>query len=204
MYWFSKKDRIYKTDSDIMQETQLTENELRTAKQKIKKLSFIKVTREGIPAKTFYTINWESYESSLVDYSETSTVKLTNTDSLNPQNCDSGINGTITESTTQSTTKNTNKRDSTPSKKFTPPTLMKVSEYMQEQEFKNIPDEAMKFIDHYESVGWLVGKTKMKCWKAAVRQWKRRINYFKPKYEQQSFLDESATVKINGGNFKIG
>lgn len=34
--------------------------------------------------------------------------------------------------------------------------------------------EAEKFIDFYESKGWFVGKSKMKDWKAAARNWKRR------------------------------
>jgi len=61
MYWFSKKDKFYKTDKDITEETLLTERELKTAKSKIKELSFIKITREGIPAKTYYEIDWDNY-----------------------------------------------------------------------------------------------------------------------------------------------
>ena len=68
MYWFSKKDKFYKTDEDIKNETLLTEKELKTAKNKVKKLSFIKVTREGIPAKTYYEINWGEYEKVLNEY----------------------------------------------------------------------------------------------------------------------------------------
>jgi hypothetical protein len=30
------------------------------------------------------------------------------------------------------------------------------------------------FCDYYESKGWLVGKTPMKDWKAAVRTWKHK------------------------------
>ena len=30
-----------------------------------------------------------------------------------------------------------------------------------------------KFIDFYESKGWMVGKNKMKDWRAAVRTWER-------------------------------
>jgi hypothetical protein len=29
------------------------------------------------------------------------------------------------------------------------------------------------FIDYYDSVGWMVGKKKMKDWQAAVRTWER-------------------------------
>jgi hypothetical protein len=102
------------------------------------------------------------------------------------------------------TVSNTIDRDTTPSKKFTPPTLIELSKYMQDQNFQDIPLESSKFIDHYEAVGWMVGKNKMKSWKACVRNWKRNINSFKPKYEQQSFLDGKSEVKINGGSYKIG
>jgi len=97
MYWFSKSDRIYKTDTDIQNETGLSENELRSAKTRIKKLPFIRVTLEGIPAKTFYEILWDEYESSMV--------KATEQGSWNPRNCDSEIHGTITESTSENETK---------------------------------------------------------------------------------------------------
>ena len=36
--------------------------------------------------------------------------------------------------------------------------------------------EANKFCDFYESNGWKVGKNKMKCWKAAVRNWIKNNN----------------------------
>ncbi|MCK9550429.1 hypothetical protein [Aquamicrobium sp.] len=68
MYWFSHKDKFFKTDSDIMEETELTKKELETAKIKLKKLDFLAVTREGIPAKTYYMINWEKYEKTLRDF----------------------------------------------------------------------------------------------------------------------------------------
>jgi len=65
MYWFSKKNKIYKTDKEIMSETLLSKKELETAKKRIKNLSFIEVTREGIPAKTYYKIDWKKYEDLL-------------------------------------------------------------------------------------------------------------------------------------------
>jgi len=94
MYWFSKKDKIYKTDNEIMEETFLSEKELRNAKSKIKKLSFIEVTREGIPAKTYYKIDWEKYEKAFIETYE-------------GQNLNSQKGKTITENTTKITTKTT-------------------------------------------------------------------------------------------------
>ena len=33
---------------------------------------------------------------------------------------------------------------------------------------------AQDFIDYYKARGWMLGKVKMKDWKAAVRTWERR------------------------------
>lgn len=54
------------------------------------------------------------------------------------------------------------------STRFTPPTLEEVKAYCQERK-NNINPE--RFIDYYTSNGWMVGKSKMKDWKAAVRTW---------------------------------
>ena len=55
-------------------------------------------------------------------------------------------------------------------KRFEPPTLEDVQAYCNE---RNNGVDAQRFIDHYTSNGWLVGKNKMKDWKAAVRTWER-------------------------------
>lgn len=63
-----------------------------------------------------------------------------------------------------------------PPKKFTPPTYEEVAAYAEEiGSTVNIDD----FIDYYDSNGWMVGKTKMKDWKATLRRWNR--NRSKPK-----------------------
>ena len=67
MYWFYKKDKIYKTDKEIIEEIHLTVDELRSAKRKIKELTFITVTKESIPCKTYYQINWNKYRENLED-----------------------------------------------------------------------------------------------------------------------------------------
>ena len=55
--------------------------------------------------------------------------------------------------------------------RFTPPTVNEVQEYCSERG-NNIDPQT--FIDFYESKGWMVGKNKMKDWKAAVRTWEKR------------------------------
>lgn len=64
------------------------------------------------------------------------------------------------------------KKSETKTKKLKKPTVEEVTEYCRKIEFQI---DAEDFIDYYDSVGWVVGKTAkpMKDWKAAVRTWKR-------------------------------
>lgn len=54
--------------------------------------------------------------------------------------------------------------------RFVPPTVEEVKAYASEHGYKI---DAERFVDFYASKGWMVGKTKMKDWKAAVRNWAR-------------------------------
>ena len=56
-------------------------------------------------------------------------------------------------------------------KHFYPPTLDEVKQYCEERK-NNI--DPMAFIDFYSSKGWMIGKNRMKDWKAAVRTWERK------------------------------
>jgi hypothetical protein len=55
-------------------------------------------------------------------------------------------------------------------KVFTKPTAEEVKAYCVERKNNVDPD---KFIDFYESKGWLIGKNPMKDWKACVRTWEK-------------------------------
>ena len=65
------------------------------------------------------------------------------------------------------------KRESKKAKAFLPPTQEEVEAYCLERQ-NNV--DAQKFIDFYEAKGWMIGKNKMKDWKAAVRTWEREDN----------------------------
>lgn len=54
---------------------------------------------------------------------------------------------------------------------FAPPTLEDVSAYCSERGNGVDPD---RFINFYESKGWMVGRNRMKDWKAAVRTWEQK------------------------------
>lgn len=55
--------------------------------------------------------------------------------------------------------------------RFTPPTFEEVYNYCIE---RNNQVNAQRFVDFYESKGWMVGKNKMKDWKASVRTWEQK------------------------------
>ena len=69
-----------------------------------------------------------------------------------------------------------NKNDNDNKNKFIIPTFNDVLEYCMQN---NLEVDGVKFINFYESKGWMVGKNKMKDWKAAIRTW------VKPKQEIQ-------------------
>ena len=73
-------------------------------------------------------------------------------------------------SSTNSTTINKNKEIKTTNKYFKKPNIDEVKNYCILRK-NNIDAEA--FWDFYESKDWFVGKSKMKDWKAAIRNWER-------------------------------
>lgn len=77
--------------------------------------------------------------------------------------------------TNNNTKENINKR-----KIFIKPTFEEISQYCQERKNKIDPQN---FIDYYEANGWMVGRNKMKDWKACVRTWEARQKKDKP-YQQ--------------------
>jgi len=55
--------------------------------------------------------------------------------------------------------------------RFIAPTAEEVAAYCRE---RNNNVDPQSFIDFYDSKGWMIGKNKMKDWKAAVRTWEKR------------------------------
>lgn len=66
---------------------------------------------------------------------------------------------------------------------FAPPSLQEVSEYIHD---KNYQVDAEQFINFYESKGWMVGKNKMKSWKACISTWQKRNEDKKNGNQQQT------------------
>ena len=69
--------------------------------------------------------------------------------------------------------RNKNEKNEKNEKIFIKPTLDEVAEYCRERKNGVNPNAWM---DHYTSNGWMVGKNKMKDWRAAVRTWEHGRN----------------------------
>ena len=66
---------------------------------------------------------------------------------------------------------------------FVPPSLEELQSFISDNSY-NVNAET--FINHYDAVGWKVGKNKMKDWKAAVRSWNSRNKEVKKQTTQRT------------------
>ena len=84
--------------------------------------------------------------------------------------------------------------------RFAPPSFDEVMEYCLT---RNNQVDPQTFIDFYESKGWMIGKNKMKDWKAAVRTWEKREtktgNPFKEALRKELQNEQSGSNSDNDG-----
>ena len=66
--------------------------------------------------------------------------------------------------------------------RFVPPTYEELSAYAEEI---GSPVNIDDFMDYYDSNGWMVGKAKMKDWKATLRRWSRNRTKSKEKTTEE-------------------
>lgn len=120
---------------------------VRTALARFEKLGFL--TNESTKEARLITVqNWELYQSTK------------NNQQSNQQTGNKGL----------TTNKNDKNDKNNKNNIFIPPTLEEVISYCKE---RNNSVDPQKWYDFYESKGWMIGKNKMKNWKAAVRTWER-------------------------------
>lgn len=78
-------------------------------------------------------------------------------------------------------------------KHFFPPTIQEIKDYAHQT---NKPDYSEQFFNYYESIGWLVGRNKMKKWKSAYAGWCTRQNsYGQPNRKQVSAPTYSKSIE---------
>ena len=109
--------------------------------------------------------------------------------------CSPDYEGVVVQTTTYPNTIYPNKEKSiinntlkeSGKKTFVRPTLEEVLEYCKERN-KGVDGE--QWYDFYTSKGWLIGKTPMKDWKAAIRTWERSKNNKQETKKQAPTLPE--------------
>lgn len=106
-------------------------------------------------------IRWDTNDTNRINRIRNIRTHTKHTDSDNDNECDNVNNVTV----------NANALGATKQKtyiKFIAPTVDQVSAYAAEIG-KSI--DADRFVDYYTAKGWLVGKSPMKNWQAAIRNW---------------------------------
>lgn len=138
----------------------ITIDHVRTALKRFEKLEFLTIKspknkRGGI--KVIIT-NWDTYQK---EETRTKTEIIPIKSILNPEQIP-----TIEED------KNIRSKENSI---FIKPSLEEVKQYCIERKNSINPE---KWLAYYESNGWMVGKSKMKDWKAAVRTWESNVKQF--------------------------
>lgn len=141
----------------LSEETQLTQDEVRTAIKHL--IQTHEVTKQSFSKYTVFTVkNYDAFQN----FPSKVTCNSQPIPKLFP---------TIEE---YKEIKNIKKEEPKGSKKkFEPPSVEEVRAYCSSR--RNTVD-SQAFVDFYTSKGWMVGKNKMKDWKAAVRTWERNDN----------------------------
>jgi hypothetical protein len=123
-------------------------------------IKYEKITRNE--NGTLYVINWKKYQFS--DRHKRRVSEKTDTMSEKTDTI-------IYNKTKQNSIKEKKKKPSTKkSSRFKAPSIEDIRTYCQERKNKVDPD---RFYNFYESKGWMIGKNKMKDWRAAVRTWEK-------------------------------
>jgi len=146
---------FFNTEANIERDTTLTSYQQRKVLKTLKKYKIIETKRKGIPAKQYFKIN-EANLLNILSCEETEGLVVNKLNDL---------------SETKLTTINRNKEIKITNKLFKKPSVNDVELYCIERDNKI---DAISFVNFYESKGWMVGKNKMKDWRACIRTWEMR------------------------------
>lgn len=223
IYWSDKGDdgTFYKTYKEWEDEICLTEYKVRKCVLKFKEMGFLETTikkANGNPT-VFYTFKWDNFKNGFLNFlrnqtektSETklkklqkpcteNTTKNTTKSTINKES-NIFVNKNITkEKDKKQTLKNSNSNNTITKEKqnFVPPTVEEVQDYIYEKKY-SIDAEA--FVAFYESKGWMVGRNKMRNWKAALVTWEKRNknknNNYNSSYTQRIRNDPCLNISLD-------
>ena len=176
------QEQIQISNLRLMADLHIGEKTLIKARKELKEAGLIEVTRgkKGCPNQyKLIPINTVREENP-VENTVINTVQKEENDTIQMEKpVENPSKNTVKNTAIYKQNKNNKKKDTNVSKektvsaasnRFIPPTLQEVQAYCQERGNKV---DAEQFIDFYAAKGWMVGKNKMKDWKACVRTWER-------------------------------
>ena len=165
-----RRGEVVRTQERIAEDTGLTRQQVRTVLCKLEATKEItKETRSGTVVISI--VNYNKYQDSNQEVNQ----PITNDQ---PRYKNNKKDKNIEIPSKEGTKKN--------ALRFTPPTVDEVAAYCHERNNAVDPDG---FVSFYESKGWMIGKNKMKDWKAAVRTWERKENT-KPAKKKDIFSED--------------
>lgn len=152
--------------ASVAADTNLTPQTIRTCLNRLKSTN--EITSKSTNKFTIITIcNYDSYQAQ--NFSANKQInKQTNKQLTNKQQTTNKHNSIDIENIRDK--ENPSNKLEGQKKVFTPPTLDEIEAYIQA---KNLSLDAERFYDFYESNGWMVGRNKMKDWRATARNWSR-------------------------------
>lgn len=190
-----KRGQLWTSLDSLSEETQLSKQQIRTILNKLKSTGEItdQSTHEG---RMVTVLNYDKYQNvtdELTHNQQTDNTQ-TNTQATDDQQTSNrpptDLQHQHKNVKNDKKGKNDKEREEVKKviKRFTPPTLDQVAEYMTERNLEayRIKTESEKYFDYYSANGWKAGRNPMKDWKASVRNWLSN-NYSQPKQSGMSF-----------------
>jgi DNA-binding transcriptional ArsR family regulator len=150
---------FYKSNETIQELYKISRPTISKSLKKLEGLGFIKIEFDGRRRKITYQADRKIFTGRRKE-SYGQTVNNLPADRKN--------------STSINTTKEKVKEKVKVCRGFSPPNLEECMSTFEEA--GSTTDEGEKFFNFYESKGWMVGRSKMKNWKAAARNWIKRNN----------------------------
>lgn len=149
----------------LSDQTGLSVKQIRTCLERLSEEG--KIVTKGASKWTKITIcNYESYMLDGEDAGQTNGEQMANKGQADGE-----------QMATPKEEKKVINKESNSSRRFVKPTIEQIAAYCKE---KGYDVEAERFFNYYESKGWVVGKSPMKDWKAAVRTWASNQKSSKP------------------------
>ena len=153
---------------NIVEQSGATRYEVRRTIRELQDLGFVKVVQRKSEKGKFSSCSYDVFENPCVEIPHT---VLPHTEKPHTENPHTDFRTLNNNNNINNNKLNNNKdKENYTKESFHKPTFEEVEAYCQERQ-NGI--DAEQFIDYYESKGWMIGKNKMKDWKASVRTWER-------------------------------